>query len=116
MTNTGTMQAMKTNAVSTNCNRPYLYEMHNYEMFYMNPMSPVKPTIVYIFNSLAKTLDLNIYAKMPKYIIVIPDKDIVESLQLYDFGTRALIDRNIQWLIKKLAQALLNRREQLQKQ
>ena len=47
--------------------------------------------------------------------MVIPDKDIIESSNIYDYGMCEMLEANMNWLIRNLARALLARRENLKK-
>ena len=56
---------------------------------------------------------LNKYAHMPKYIIVVPDKDILESIEIYDNGIKKAIFDNLHWLLIQFGHNLITRREDL---
>ena len=109
----GTLQTLKTSEAAQQGRKLFIHMHFNFESFAINPLSPVKPSAVRIYNALVQAL--NAYQHLPDYIIIIPDKDIIESIHRYDFGTRALIESNINWLIKNVAHAIMDRREQLKK-
>ena len=109
----GTLQGMKTQAKLKKTELPYLYEMYNFKAFYINPLSDVTPTIVRIYNSLTEAL--NKYEHLPKYILVVMDKDIVSDVQRlhFDCGLYNSFEDNINWLLKNIAKAILVRRDNL---
>ena len=89
------------------CDELYLFANYKVKHWCMNVLSSVKPSIVRILNSLTEAL--NECEHLPKYIFVIPDIDIVESLEYSDFQVRNLIDDNIHWLVKNISKLLLHR-------
>ena len=92
---------------------PYIYDRYNVEAYYTNPLSDVKPTIARMYNSLIKAL--NTHDHLPRYVVVIPDLDIVQSVndQHFDCGAVDMIEDNINWLLKQIARILLARCDQL---
>ena len=46
-------------------------------------------------------------------LIIIPDIDIIESINCYDFGVRQIIEANITWLLKQTAKLLLVQHDDL---
>ena len=94
---------------------PYLYKTYNLECYYMNPLSDVNPSIVRIYNAMVKAL--NMHEHLPKYIIITPNKDIVEDIRNlhFDCGLGDSIEENINWLLKNVAKALLARRNDLKR-
>ena len=71
----------------------------------MNPLSDTEPVIARLYNSMIKAL--NDQAYLPKYIIFIPDKDIVELLEVFVDGTAGkILEDNIHWLVKNVSRAL----------
>ena len=92
-------------------NKPFLYQQFHFEMFYTNPLSATKPAIARIYNSLVEAL--NKYPHLPKYILVLPDKDVIKSINNWDYGTTTIIEKNLNWLIKQMAKAILSRRDDL---
>ena len=106
---------MKTNssAVPDRKSRPFLYKMFNFEMFFTEPLNPIRPVISRIYNALIKAL--NKHEHLPRYVFVMPDKDIIASINNYDYGSRLLIERSIDWLLKQIAKALITRCKDLHK-
>ena len=101
------MQGLKTTVELKNSDPPYLYSMYNLKFFYMNLISPVQPMIVRLYNALVQALNENEH--LPKFIIVIPDKNIIEQLNCFDCGINEMIEDNLSWLFKNISQILLSR-------
>ena len=102
---------MKTTAKIKNATPPYLHEMYNVTGAFTNPLSPIQPTIARMFNALVGAL--NDTHHLPKYIVVIPDMDILSTIDYYDHGVKELIEDNVRWLLKNMAKAVLRRYEDL---
>ena len=73
---------------------PYLHTQYNFTAWYTNPLSDVEPTVVHIFNALAEVLNDKKQFHLPKYLIVIPDRDILDSLNIWDYSVKASIQCN----------------------
>ena len=68
--------------------------------------------MVRISNSLVK--GLNEVPHLPKYLLVIPDMDILEDITKYhNFGFKQIIKHELKWLIPQLNHYLATRRENL---
>ena len=108
-----TLSTLRTSDAAQQGRKLFIHQYFNFETFYLNPFAPTKPAIARIFNSLDKAL--NKFSHLPEYILVLPDKDIIKSTNIYDFGVREILEANINWLIQNLARALLARQENLKK-
>ena len=104
-----TLSTLRTSDAAEQGRKLFIHQYFNFETFYLNPFAPMKPVITRIFNSLVKAL--NKFPHLPEYILVLPDKDIIKSTNIYDFGMREILEANINWLIRNLARALLARQE-----
>ena len=56
---------------------PFLHDFYNVQFYFKRPLSKIKQVEVRIVNLFIK--GLNAKAKLPKYIIVMLDKDFIES-------------------------------------
>ena len=77
----------------------------------MNPLSDVRPTTARIQNSLVEVLNQKIF--LPKYVLVVPDIDILKSLNAWGPGAREKIEIHLNWLIDEIVKLLIARREDL---
>ena len=69
------------------------------------------PVIAKLQNALVAAF--NDHAHLPKYIFIIPDKDIIEYIELFDSGVKKAIFDNLTWLSKAIGRCLISRREDL---
>ena len=110
------LQSLRTEALVSHAKVPYVYDHYNPSQWHLNPMAHTEPAIARIYNSLVKALnderDLG-YPPLPKYVVIIPDKDIVESVNIWDYGVSSSIQCNVYWLLHQMSKALLTRREDL---
>ena len=67
----------------------YLQIDYNLSAFFTPSEDSLKPTITRIFNSLVKALNDNDH--LPKYILVICNKDILDSMETTRFDPKKLI-------------------------
>ena len=51
---------------------------------------------------------------LPKYIIIVPDKDILEGMNIPPFGAKPIIHNALKWLVTQIFRLLESRREDLQ--
>ena len=107
------LQGLKSEASIRCKDPPYLYKFCNLSAYYQNPLSDVETAIGRIHNSLVEALNNHIY--LPKYVIIIPDKDILESITKYiwSFGVTDYIEEHLTWLLTNISKCLLARRDDL---
>ena len=73
------LQQMKTDAIATNSQVPYLYEYYNIFGWFQSPVSTKRSVSAKILNSLTK--GFNKIHRMPKYVIIFMGKDVLDSLR-----------------------------------
>ena len=90
---------------------PYLYENFNISAWFVKLRRHALkvPAIAHLQNALIAAF--NKYPHMPKYIIVIPDKDILKSIEIYDNGIKKVIYSNMCWLLQQFGRNLNSRRD-----
>ena len=89
----------------------YLQSDYNISAYFTNPENPLKPTITRILNALIKAL--NDTDHLPKYILVICDKDILETMDTSRYNPKKLIKSELFWLHREITRTLQARRENL---
>ena len=89
----------------------YVHNHYNIKCFNLTASTALQPVIVRIFNAFIEAL--NKYIHPPKYLFVFADKDILSSIEFYDFNVRKVIRDNIYWLHKNLLKQLYRRRDDL---
>ena len=107
------METLKTSPTVQQVKKLFLHQYYNFEIFYLNPLSPTSPAIAQLFNALVKGLNVSPY--LPELVVMIIDKDIIESINRFDYSIHNIIESNIHWLIKQIARAILGHRESLKK-
>ena len=91
---------------------PYMYANYSLSTWYKSELVSVHPSIVRIYNSLIEALNTEPF-HLPKYILVIPDVDVIESLKFYDFQAWELIHQNLHWLNNNIFKSLTHHRNDL---
>ena len=76
---------------------PYMYQMFNIMGYFANFGSPA---VLGIINPLIDALNDN--HRLPEYILVIPDKDILTGLQEKKAATSFVIGSTLHYIIKQL--------------
>ena len=105
------LQALKTEAKLKKDKLPYLYEFYNLSAWFCSQVKTNVPVIAKLQNSLAAAL--NEYEHLPKYIVIIPDMDIVQDVNLFQCGVKDALYDNINWLFKQVGKCLITRHEDL---
>ena len=89
----------------------YLYKNYNVAPFYQNPSSMLRNSLSRILNAVAKALNERV--RLPKYVLVIPDLDILSTINFYDFGMPTTFQKCAQWLVKQVVRFFQIRYEDL---
>ena len=107
-------QAAKTEASIDKFKPPYMYDYYNIHYGFHPPLSQIKSTEARISNSLIELLNSKEF-KLPKYILIIPDKDLIEGVlsQFCDYGFKKVFRASIKWLMNDINKTLSIRKEAL---
>ena len=79
--------------------------------FYQANTGGAENTIVNIYNSIVQAL--NTETKLPKYILILPDRDVILQMNFFKPGLLHLLEKCMAWLGKNIDRALSARREKL---
>ena len=85
--------ALKQEALIHKTDLPCLYEYYN---VYGNPMmmnSGVRHTIAQMINSVIK--GLNSRERLPHFLVIIIDKDIIKDVNVFDYGAQKEISKKV---------------------
>ena len=104
------LQTWKNEQASDNKPLPYLYTQYNMSSWYRSPLSP-HSNGVRLLNSFID--GLNSTPKLPKYVLVFPDRDLITGLKFLDFCVILLLDEHVSWLFRKLNKEIKRRRDDL---
>ena len=107
-----TFQASKTEVFVEKVKPPYLYDYYNIHYGFHPPLSLMKSVGARISNSLIELLNWNEF-RLPKYIIVIPDKDLIEGAmdQIWDYGFKKVFRSLVDWVMSDINKMLSIRKE-----
>ena len=90
---------------------PYLFQYYNIDGLYPPTRSDVKSVLARIFNALVEKFNESIY--LPRYIVIIPDKDIIVNAQVFDYGAWDTFEQAIRWLVSNIDGMIEVRKEDL---
>ena len=93
---------------------PYIFDHYNVFGFFANLTFYVRSSLARILNAVIE--GINTKSKLPRYVIIIPDKDILESFKFCDFGIKTLLKGSIQWLHQKINRVFETRHEDMRNQ
>ena len=90
---------------------PFLNDYYEVKFFFQRPLSQIKYVETRICNAIVE--GMNTIDRLPKYILIILDKDLIESLKKVEFGAKIMIENAIIWLIEKLEKAIYWRKDDI---
>ena len=79
---------------------PYLFEYYNVHGFWKTSSSLAKYVIGQVYNAFVEALDTG--RRLPRFLLVILDKDIIEDVDVFDYGAPKEIYNNVKWLSKQI--------------
>ena len=104
---------MKNRAKISNRSVPFLFDYYNITCFTTNPLSVLTDTMTRIVNCVIK--GLNESARLPRFIIVIPDLDVVRHVNEFGKGMTVVNRAAIKWIINQITRAVTAKHEDLVK-
>ena len=105
-----TFLAMKSQAVNENKPLPYLNDSYNILPFY-KPSDLKIPMLARLINTI--TEGLNEEVKLPRYIIIVTDRDVLDYLHFDDFGIVELLDDILNYTANEIITNVETRKEDL---
>ena len=103
--------ASKSKAIVDHKPQPYLFQFYNILPMYSTQILSARSAVSRIFNNFVGGPNENSF--LPKFIIILPDKDIIESSHHAGFGCRKVFEKTINWLLSKIDTELELRKEDL---
>ena len=81
--------------------KPYTLDYYNRKAFYLENDSRRNDSsaTLRILNKLIDVLNSN--DKLPRYICIIPDSDLIKDLKFYEFGARKNLTNIVNWLMRQ---------------
>ena len=106
-----TMQTLKMTVAMEKRNPPYLYDQYNVFYFFTPRNNQLTNILMRVRNSIAEAFNRRYH--MPRYIVIMLDKDVVESLNYFDPGETKLLGQVMDWISKEVQHCMEARCEDL---
>ena len=104
-----TLQRIKSDTPIKQKQAPYIYDYYNI-FSWTSPLSDERSTPARILNSF--TEGLNKIHRLPKYVLVLSDKDILDGLQ-YNKNLSSNIEYQLSWLVQNISKLITRRCDDL---
>ena len=106
-------QASKMEASIDKKKPPYLHDYYNVQFFCQAPLSSIRSTEARFINSFIKAL--NGKTKLPKYVLLIPDTDIIQGVveRICDYGFKSVYYEAIDYVMREMNKIVGIRKEDL---
>ena len=106
-----TMQTMKSTAAMDKQSPPYVYEQYNVFVFFTAQTSHQINFLARVQNAMMEAFNRRFH--LPRYIVIMLDKDLIEVVNYFKYGESMILDKAIQWLSKELDRTIESRSEDL---
>ena len=90
---------------------PYMYERFNVFYFFTSPLTFGNNTLLHINNAFIEAL--NRRDRLPRYILLILDRDLIDMVNRFDFGITEQLEKCVKWLATQLEWSITARKEQM---
>ena len=91
--------------------KTYLQEYYNIKAFYELGKNGVCHMATRIINLLIEAF--NTMHKLPRFLVIMPDKDILSELNIFDLFVNATIREYVTWMVKQIAMLVRCKRAEL---
>ena len=88
-----------------------MYDHFNLFYFFTSPLNFGNNTLLRVNNAFIE--GINRREHLPKYIIMVLDRDLIDMINRFDFGISTQLERCVKWLAIQMERTLSARREQL---
>ena len=105
------IQDMKMRAYLCNNLQPFMIEQFNISGFHTSVLKNRRNVLLCIIDALIDGLSTKQF--LPKFILVIPDHDIIDMLGFDEPGFTAQIERCVSWLAKNFTRDIENQKDVL---
>ena len=106
-----TLTDMKKQAQCAKTAPPYVYEFYNVMGYSATTSSANHTAIGRILNSYIEAL--NSRERLPRFLIVIIDKDIIDDVNVFEFGATKEIAENVHWLVRQITMFTRRRKAEI---
>ena len=95
----------------TKSSKPFIFDNYNVKPYFAGNTSLTRSPLAQFHNKVVK--GLNKEDSLPKYVIFLPDKDLIEAAEQVGFGCKVVFEKVLYWLGENLDRALNLRKEDL---
>ena len=106
-----TLQDMRKHAIDNKIAQPDVYQYYNIVAYHEKLTSGTTTVIARILNSFIK--GLNNRPHLPRLVVIPIDKNIIEDINLFDFGVAREITANVDWLLRQINILICRRKTEL---
>ena len=107
------LQETQKEAVKSDSDQPFMYRKYEVKCFTARPASSVKSVPARMVNALIKALNESF--RIPRFIIVVPDWDILKYINYNTYGVEKVVTEMLDWMFEKMSEAIEDKRTQLRK-
>ena len=80
----------------------HLFERFNIKTYYPSLMPATRNPFARMFNQLVKALNQKKNHLLPKIIMILPEKNMIEHIDFFGFRISSILDTTIGWLVNKV--------------
>ena len=102
---------MKRQTKTAKTKPPYIFEYYNVLGYCSAKNSATRRVIARVLNSIIQ--GLNTRERLPCFLIVILDKDVIEDVDMFDYGVSKQLCQVVRWLVKQIEIVLCRKRLEL---
>ena len=92
---------------------PYIYEFYNVVCLLTKDTIPMRNSFGRMLNGLVKGLSNT--DQLPRFLLVIPDGDLLRTINFFQYGINMIIGKCLNWLINSIDRALETKKEELRR-
>ena len=104
--------SVKQNAKRPDAAVPFMLNYFNIFCYYQQITSGVKHATARILNSLIE--GLNTRPRLPKVLIVMPNKDLIGDINVFEFGAHRVIADAVRYLVRQINMLINHKKLELQ--
>ena len=79
---------------------PYIHEQFNVLAYYRQFTTGIRRCAAQIINSLIEAL--NECDHLLRYLIIVPDKDLISDIDVFEFRVSKVVSDVVQWMLKEI--------------
>ena len=107
------LQGIRNDGVDAARTQPYIYQHFNVVLYFTSAASRVHSLMARIVNAAIE--GLNSKERLPKYLLIILDKDLLQELNYFEFGLTEALEECLFWLVKQFDKVFEIHRDDLRR-